>query len=70
MKNFIIVTILSLFLLFVLGYVLYVAYSLFKERSNIKKAWNSTDPFARRSFISGLSLFVSIPALKEHPAHD
>ncbi len=70
MKNFIIVTILSLFLLFVLGYILYAGYSLFKERSNIKKAWTSTDPFARRSFIAGLLLFISIPALKEHPSHD
>ena len=62
--------ILSLFLLFVLGYILYAGYSLFKEWPNIRKAWISTDPFARRSFIAGLLLSVSIPALKEHPAHD
>jgi len=70
MKNFIIITILSLFLVFVLGYTLYAGYLLFKEWPSIRKAWTSTDPFARRAFIVGLLLFVSVPALKEHPAHD
>jgi hypothetical protein len=64
------VAILSLVLLFAFGYIFYALYSIFKEWPTIKKTWKATQPFARRAFTSGLLLFISIPALKEHPAND
>lgn len=66
--------ILSIILLVtIVGFFVFLAYSVRDIRRNwplITMAWNQMEAFERGFMPMGLTLFVFVPALQDHPAAD
>ena len=68
MSYFIASAILILILLVNVGFIVYSVIEFKRDWPIVSNAWSQMEAFEKRLLYMGLSLFVFIPALKDHPS--
>lgn len=61
---------LAILIIILLANVVFIVWSARKDWSIVSGAWRQMESFEKRLLYMGLSLFVFIPALKDHPASE